>query len=79
MLWSAMSWFLLSYEHLFVPTVPVGLRTGKHVFDFYLTSNKCSGLVEQVFASVFLWIVNGCHTPVAQLNRWPIGHERQEV
>jgi len=31
-----------------VPEVP-----GKHMFDFHLTSNKCSGLVEQVFERTF--------------------------
>ncbi|PDH67157.1 MAG: hypothetical protein CNE88_08105 [Acidimicrobiales bacterium MED-G01] len=79
MVWSAMSWSLLGYEHLFVQTVPVAIPLGKHVFDFYLTPNKCSGLVEQVFVGLFLRTANGCHTPVAQLNRWLIGHKRQEV
>lgn len=42
---------------------------GKHTFDFYLTSNKCSGLVEQVFARCFERTVIGCHTPITQLTR----------
>ena len=67
------------YEHLFVKTVPVGLRVGKHVFDFYLTSNKCSGLVEHVFEQRFGRAVIGCHTPVAQLNRWLTLRKKREI
>ena len=36
------------------------------MFDFCLTSNKCSGLVEQVFADASVG-KNRCHTPLEQL------------
>jgi len=55
-----------------VPEVP-----GKHMFDFHLTSNKCSGLVEQVFERTF----SGqrriqCPTPPAELPRWTNPHKQ---